>query len=188
MRVVNLVLISSLVVTAEGSLAQQRPLVLKGERIRLSGCAVDTRDLSICRDRIIGTVVTQKPDSLILRGEGSTGALAISVGSIQCLNVSNGRKRRTVVGALVGGGAGLLVGWTVGTAEAEQCRSAGDWFCDLQKPGWGGIGLLAGGVVGGAVGYFIKTERWEEVPLDRVRVQPLVTADGRFGFATSVRF
>ena len=46
-----------------------------------------------------------------------------------------------------------------------------------------------GGVVFGAlIGASSQTDRWEEVPLDRVRVSLGPQRDGRFGFGASVRF
>ncbi len=53
--------------------------------------------------------------------------------------------------------------------------------------GAGAYGIF-GALVGMGIGAFIKSERWEEVPLDRLTVLPQVTLDGRLGLAASVRF
>ena len=54
-----------------------------------------------------------------------------------------------------------------------------------------------GGIVGGFVGHNIKTERWEEVPLEcrfcrvikqRLRVSLALQRDGRFALGFSIRF
>ncbi len=45
-----------------------------------------------------------------------------------------------------------------------------------------------GGVVGGIIGYFVKTERWEEVPLERLRVSLTPRGDGQVALAFSVNF
>jgi hypothetical protein len=45
-----------------------------------------------------------------------------------------------------------------------------------------------GAGVGALIGTAIKTERWQEVPLDRVRVSFGPQRNGRFGFGLSVSF
>jgi hypothetical protein len=54
------------------------------------------------------------------------------------------------------------------------------------------LGVLLGGAGGAGIGALIgassKTDRWEEIPLDRWRVTPVATRDGRFGLAASLRF
>ena len=47
---------------------------------------------------------------------------------------------------------------------------------------------LAGGVAGGITGFFIKTDLWEEVPLERLRVSLTPQLDGGFALGFSVRF
>jgi len=44
------------------------------------------------------------------------------------------------------------------------------------------------GAAGGIVGYFIKTDRWEEIPLERLRVSLTPQRDGGFALGFSVRF
>ena len=53
-----------------------------------------------------------------------------------------------------------------------------------------GLGAAAGAsiglLIGAAVGALAKTDRWDEVPLNRVGVS--FGRDGRFGFSAAVRF
>jgi len=49
-------------------------------------------------------------------------------------------------------------------------------------------GAILGTLLGLAIGAMARTDRWEEVPLDQLRVQPVATADGRFGLGVSMRF
>ena len=44
------------------------------------------------------------------------------------------------------------------------------------------------GLAGGIAGYFIKTDLWEEVPLERPRVSLTPQLDGGFALGFSVRF
>jgi hypothetical protein len=50
------------------------------------------------------------------------------------------------------------------------------------------IGAGAGLVIGGVVGSLIKTERWEEIPLDQLRVSVAPQGEGRFAVGLTVRF
>ena len=59
----------------------------------------------------------------------------------------------------------------------------------VQKAFINGFALSGfGGVVGLLGGALIKSERWEEVPLDRLRVNLGPQRDGRWGLGASVRF
>ena len=53
--------------------------------------------------------------------------------------------------------------------------------------GGAGLGALGAGI-GAIVGALIKTDRWEEVPLDRLRVSFVPQRGGRFALGLSVRF
>jgi hypothetical protein len=48
--------------------------------------------------------------------------------------------------------------------------------------------MFGGAAVGLVVGAFTKTDRWEEVPLDRLRVSIVPQRDGRFALGVSVSF
>ena len=52
------------------------------------------------------------------------------------------------------------------------------------------VGVLGagGGLVGAIVGSFIKTEQWEEIPLERLHVSLTPQRDGGFALGFSVRF
>ena len=50
------------------------------------------------------------------------------------------------------------------------------------------LGAGVGGALGGITGYFIKTDRWEEIPLDRLRVSLAPERDGGFALGFSVGF
>jgi hypothetical protein len=45
-----------------------------------------------------------------------------------------------------------------------------------------------GGFVGGGIGAMSSSERWKEVPLDRLRVSIVPLRDGRFALGLSVAF
>jgi hypothetical protein len=111
------------------------------------------------------------------------------------LDVSRGRHRKWGRGALIGGivggvlGLGLSVAWA-----ASDCPSiSGSTGCDGERPGLiiaastavSGIGF---GIIGAGIGALFKTDRWEEVPLDRLSVSFAPKRDGRFALGLTYRF
>jgi hypothetical protein len=50
------------------------------------------------------------------------------------------------------------------------------------------IGGLGGALIGALIGSASKTDRWQEVPLDRVRVSLAPQRSETFGLGLSVRF
>jgi hypothetical protein len=159
-----------------------------GERIRVYAP-------SEYRERVVGSIWSMEHDAILVKNETNT-TWRIAYPTITRLEVAAGQKSDWLMGGVVGvllggalGGTGtylvcqsLDVGFgTPTSAETEAaCRS------DAVK------GLIAGSVggaiIGMGIGSLIKTERWEEVPLERLRLQPVATFDGRVGLAVSLRF
>ena len=48
--------------------------------------------------------------------------------------------------------------------------------------------LRAGAGIGGLIGAFVKTDRWEAVPLDQLRVSVVPQRGGRFALGLSISF
>ncbi len=181
-----------------GSAAQvQQPPVKRGARVRVTTSppnpcpAWNTRCLrEIDSRRYVGTFVAWKGDTLVVETKGYT--LALPLDSVTKLDVSRGRKTNTGEGAVIGLLVGGVVGAVIGYASYEEC--VGGWACfgDLGP----GVNVAAGGVIGGLgglvagafIGLAIETDRWQEVPLDRLRVSLGPQRDGRFGFGASVKF
>jgi len=135
------------------------------------------------------------------------GTLEVDVASVTRLEVSRGWKRHIGTGVGHGLVLGFISGGAVGVLTydgpplvSSSSRSHGLCCADLfRQPQvdleWvprmfigaaigAGIGAVAGAVVGSA----IKTEQWEEVPLDQLRVSVVPQRDGRFAFGLSVAF
>jgi hypothetical protein len=181
------ILVAILVFTPLASAtAQVRP----GARVRVTGhfCQPFYSNCAGGRpEHVVGRFVAWKSDTLVVQSNGDTVQVALM--NVTRLDLHMGRKAHTAKGA----GIGFLVGGAVGALIALT-----SFGCDEQCIiGWGpGIAAFAGvlfgglgGLVPGAlIGGFTKTDRWQEVPLDRVRVSFVPQRDGRFGLGASVRF
>jgi hypothetical protein len=187
MRHLSLCLVAILTFMPLASATAQVP-IRQGARVRV------TR-LPICPPTCVGgpprqdvvTFVTWSGDTLLAQSNGNT--IVLPLDAVTKLEVSQGQKSHTGVGAvigfLVGGAAGAAIGYASYSCEGWSCLGYGPWPS-------AGVGLAIGGVgglvAGALIGSAIKTDRWEEVPLDRVRVSLGPQRDGRFGFGASVRF
>jgi hypothetical protein len=87
-------------------------------------------------------------------------------------------------GALIGGGIGLVIGGGMSliagsTVDTEVTSTDYLIFTGLVTVGGAGIGAL--------VGALIKSERWEEYPLDRLSLGLVPTHDGGFQLTAAWR-
>ena len=153
--------------------AAQEPLVLEpGVRVRvtaldcgLRGQATEFRAL--------------RADTLVL------DTTECPLASVTRFDVSQGQKSHTLLGAGIGLAAGAL--GAVVFCEVVEKGSCELFDDDIRLE----AALITGAIVGlagGIVGNFIKTDRWEEVPLERLRVSLAPQRDGWFALELSVRF
>ena len=155
---------------APTEIAAQEPLA-SGSRVRVTAPECELRGQTT-------TFRALRADTLVLYGA------ACPLASVTRLDVSRGQKSHAVVGSLVGAGAGALVGLAM-CANTDVCGILSD--NDI-KGEVVATSVVVGGLLGLLVGYLIKTDRWEEVPLDRLRVSLVPQRDGRLGLGGSVRF
>jgi hypothetical protein len=136
----------------------------------------------------VGTFVRWSDDTLLVLSNGNT--LALPLDAVTRLDVSRGRKTNTGKGAEIGFLLGGVVGAVIGYASYEECEGVcfGDFGSGFAAFVGGLVGGLGGGAVGALIGSSTKTDRWREVPLDRVRVSLGPQRDGRLGLGASVRF
>lgn len=155
--------------------AQSLP-IKAGDRVRVTAPGRGLHNLT-------GTFRTVRADTLVL------DSLRVPRASVTRLEVSRGRKSNEGPGAVVGVVVGGLLGVVGG---ATGC--AGDGFtmatgqCALSVLGGGVVVGLVGLVFGQEIGRSIKTDRWEQVPLDQLRVSFLPQVGGSFGVGLTVAF
>lgn len=188
MRHSLLLLLASLVAGGAAAAQGSPSPIQSGSRVRLF--VVDTvrptGDLHYTYPE--GTVLRVDERALVLRPDsGGAAANAVDTVRVPLSNIGSvetfgGRKRH----AVIGGAAGLVVGGVVGLifgnpayGGGEQCYTvAGSQFCGtsarhgdtqgLHAAKFGAIGAVAGAVLG----HFVTTERWTEIDLGSLRVQP----------------
>ncbi len=125
---------------------------------------------------------------LYARGTAAAGALGAGLGAL--LGRSPSARKSAGTGFLLG----AVVGAVIGLVSYGECESQGAFSClgpdgpEIYALGGAIIGGLGGLVVGALIGSATETERWEEVPLDRLRVSLGPQRDGRFGLGASLRF
>lgn len=120
-------------------------------RVRLAGAKSD----------VVANILEARRDTLVLVRPSAAieSRLPMPLARIQRLEVSAGRHRLTLIGALLGGLAGAGVVGVYNSITQSQC------FGNCPEP----MSFLVGGGVGIAVGgigfHFIQKDRWVEVSL-----------------------
>jgi len=167
--------------------AQVQPTIEPGARVRVTQVCRQTypgasmRPRTVCA-RNVGMLAEITGDSIVLTLNENGSRLGVPLDSIARVEVRQGRKSRTLIGAGIGAAAGGL-----SLALASTCSPGGDcgegeWRLGLL------VGTVAGAGIGALAGAFIKTDRWEEVPLSQLRVSLAVPRSGRWGVGLSLVF
>jgi hypothetical protein len=168
--------------------ADEPPLCGPGSKIRVSNaCDVMQRPWGGDHTkRLVGTLVELDSEILRLQQRSSTDVTEIQRPCVDELEVSRGRKSKALQGAAVG----FLTGAVAGAITILSCSS-----CELDEDEQleaflvftGGGGVLFG-LAGLGIGALIRTDQWEEVPLDRVQTSSNLDSPAGFVFQASVTF
>jgi len=184
MRSILSLAVVPLLIPLQYTAAQQVPPIETGSRIRVTAPALGI-------DKLVGTSVEADATRIRVQADDQASPMTISLADMTRLEVSQGRKSNALkglgVGALIGAPIGAVLGYL---ASPEQ--SSGEAVCTGSTVSCVAVGAAAVGVTGALVGLGIgalaKSERWEEVPLDRLRVNIVPLRDGRFALGLSVVF
>ncbi len=187
---VIMLLIPSAALTVQG----QTPLPQPGTRLRLT-LPCEQKGPSSAREhrlacRAEGILVLFQSDTITLTTAGSTTSYGVN--AVSRVDMSRGfrshRNAGAVVGFLVGGGTTLAL-LNTGGSKSYCDRSANqDAISRGGCIGLTALGGLAGAGVGAIIGGFFRTERWQNVPLERLRVTvgPQVGSKLGLGLAVSL--
>ena len=170
MRTTGLTAVALFFILSAGSLDAQT--VSAGERVRAT--------IEEQSGKLTGTLEEWGSDTLYVVPDGASQdvpASAIPLSTLSKLEISEGLKSNAGKGALIGGGIGLVVGGAMSiiagsTVDTEVTSTDYLIFTGFVTVGGVGIGAL--------VGALIKSERWEELPLDRLRLGIAPRSDGGF--------
>jgi len=170
--------------------AQSAELLVPGARVRV---AVESPP------RIIGTVIEPAGSTLLLARADSTDTLAVKYAAITRLDVSLGKRHRTLhsaaVGALMGAAAGFGVGALVDatskptpvvyTVEGQTWKAHYPPFIRRTLTG-AGIGAVAGALFGVVWGHTHLSEVWHRIPYQQYRMHITAVPAGRGGATLAV--
>lgn len=162
-----------------------------GTRLRVTlSCEGPTRSTTARECRAKGRLVRWQSDTVVLAGEGSAASYALS--SIRGVEVSRGHRSYRLAGA----GTGLVLGAGVtylvlnsggSTAPCDQDANQ-DAMSSEECLGLTALGAVAGAGLGFLIGGLFRTERWEEIPLDRLRMGIGPSPGGRLTLALRISF
>ena len=174
----------TLLVPFVGLSAQQPPPLEPGARVRVTP---QWPNLVTPNNRAVGTVAAIRGDTVFLEREGFA-PFEFALSSVTRLEVSRGRHSGAFQGALTGAKVTGIIGLLVGLGWTMYCLDETSFSC-MEKPALAipatAIPFAAtGALLGALIGAFSTTDRWEEVPLDRLR---LSFAPKRDGFAVGMR-
>jgi hypothetical protein len=165
--------------------AQDAAALGPGVRVRLA--------VTSSRDLLKGTVQALDPDVLAVISDDHQ-LVKVPRASITRLETGWGRKgnarKGLIIGGLIGVGGGLLVCGTDDDDFFEGFRYDSTNLDTCDGGEWVALPLLVGaayGGVGALIGHFIKSDRWVEVPLARVRMS-LGPARHGLGLSLSLSF
>jgi len=145
-----------------------------GDRVRVTAPSLDL-------DKDVGTVASLVADTFVVEMEDRADALDVPFSHVTRLEVHRGQKSRAGAGALIGAGAGAATGLTVAlvSCAGDECHLDGSDVTGAVVLVLGAGSALAGAGLGALIGTAIKTDRWQLVPLDRIRVgRSPATPDG----------
>jgi hypothetical protein len=174
MKHLTIVPLAVLAVTplARATAQEQPPPVEPGQRVSVTAPGASPVAL-------VGRLDSVDADSLRLRRALET-SMAISIRDVVRLEVSRGRRR--ALGAGVGFAAGAVLGATVGAVAYSGTDTPKETVAVGSAAFGGVVSALFGLLIGGMI------DRWEEVPLDRLRPSVAAQHDGRLGLAVSIAF
>ncbi len=151
---------AALAAPLSGSAGQAIPPVAPGTRVRITAP-------SLGADKLIGTVVPSPADTLMVRPADRMTAVAIPLASMTRLEVRNGQKSHLLLGAAIGFVAGAT---SLGIGSAVVCNREDSDCSKYHTVTFTVLGGLSGGAAGALMGSLIQTDRWDRVPLERLRV------------------
>lgn len=185
-----LVLLTPCSLIAQGQAAFLQP----GTRVRLTvpcelkGQPTPEENRPRCRSE--GNLLLLQADSLTLAAAEATTSYGVN--TITRVEVSRGLRTHRLTGAgvgfLVGGGVAFALLNTGGSTSLCDRSANQDAMGSAECIGLAALGGAAGAGLGAIIGGFVRTERWQDVPLERLRISLRPHAGRKLGLALAVAF
>lgn len=183
--------VSILLAASPTILTGQEPTTLNpGTRVKVSPSDTASHFL-------VGPIVSIGGGMLVVdtKTDGPQGGpvpVEIPLASIGSIEVSRGMRSHGGTGAVVGLLLGAVGGALWGSATGEETCPENGWLPCFEKGEMAVFGAITlgglGAGLGWLVGHAIRSERWETIPLDNIRVGVAANPDAGVAFAASVRF
>lgn len=178
-RIASLVAMLVVMATVDLSAQQEMP-VEPGDRVRVSAPGV-------VEGQVVGTIEKLSPDTCVLQVEDQLWPVVLPLASVTRLEVSRGSGSKTGLGILIGAGVGFLGGYLIGT-QSSLCEECGGSSSGKTGLAFGTFLGLLGAAAGGELGAKNRVERWEDVPIERLRVSIRMYRASALGIAASLNF
>jgi hypothetical protein len=191
LALVGLLAAAALSACVRPSVRNPAPLQL-GDRVRVSTASA--------AGRVVGSLVSLSDSDLVVGLEGKRSARLFRR-DVRRVEISTGTRGNAASGARIGAVVGLAGGIVWGLSTPMRCNWGSSGLFSLGtiqclsniggRSGWvlihGMFGGAAGGMLGGSLGWLVRTESWQAVPL---RPSAVVTglSGGRVGFGASFSF
>jgi hypothetical protein len=160
--------------TAVPARAADPPAVQPGQRVRIVAAAP-----GIFQGVATGTLLDAGPETLIV-AQAEGGVLRLPRASVTRFEVSEGRRRHTRRGLLIGTAVGLALAPLMWSDEKMQCGTVDNPRLCTQGERKGiavfMVGIFAGS--GAFWGHRKHTDRWRDAPLDHLKVSVRPTRGG----------
>ena len=178
-----------LIAVSNNSHAQEEPPVTPGDRVRIKAPTISTRQFE-------GEVVALRSDTLIIdariweRGRmqwRDQPQAKIPVASVDRIDISRGKKSNVGKGAITGGLIGAGIGLVIGIGAAAEDGGFFDFGPEVVPAAVLAVGAYGAGI-GALIGLIMPGERWEEVPVDELRVGPSPVAPDGLALSATLRW
>ena len=156
----SLFLLSALAQLLATPISAQQMELAEGARVRLISSALPP-------DHQLARIISASNDTIVFRSDAYPVTRSLALRDIDRIEVSAGSHRRTVKGALIGIGIGVVGGAVLGAVTFSPC----DGFCIQPETRGGAAGIGAaffgtlGGMTGALIGGFHKEEDWKPLTL-----------------------
>ena len=158
-----------------------------GKRIRILAPGVvyrQTRDGRFYP--VLGTINALRRDTIVFESKRYDSLMAVPLSAIQKIEVSKGKRPRVLLYGGLGFLLGSAAGFVIGVADGEGGRNSDSHFllC-IERAVIGGLSGLLGGIVWSLTA---PSEKWGEVPLDKLKIGLIPMRNQEFVITASISF